>query len=115
MRLKAKTAQKFADRFRPTTSLGTKNEEGGYHQTEEPTAAFFRCPQPRLWVAVAACHRLGVTLHTSLRKPVSCGKASNALLAVCTNRVENPPAFRPKSHVGRSSDGRLNSGVNLVS
>src|SRR5688500_6248396 len=55
-----------------------------------------------------------MTMDAAFAKSSSLGKLSNALLAVFTNCVENPQAFGPKSHVGRSSDGYLNSWLNSV-
>src|SRR5687768_5768079 len=109
MRLQTKTTEELADRFRSHSSLETKYKESGHHQAEEPTPAFFRFPQPRLGMAVSTVHRLEVTMHDAFRKTSALGKASNALLTVCTNRVDNLKTFGPKSHVGRSSDGWLKS------
>jgi hypothetical protein len=109
MGLQAKTDEKLADGFRPNSSLEAKDKEGGHDQAQEPSATCFRVPPPRLGVAVPAVHRLEVTMHAAFRKSGSLGKASNALLAVCPNRVANPKTFGPKSHVGRSSDGWLKS------
>jgi hypothetical protein len=109
MRLQAKTGEKLADRFRPNPSLEAETKEGGHDQAQEPSAAFFRFPQPRLGMTVSAFHRLEVTMHAAFRKTSALGKASNALLTVCPNRVDNLKTFGPKSHVGRSSDGWLKS------
>jgi hypothetical protein len=110
MRLEAKTAEKLADRFCPNPSLEAKDKEGRDHQTDEPTATFGCFPQPGLGVAVSAVHRLEMTMHTAFAKAGAFGKASNTLLAMFTNRVENPKTFSPQSHVvGPGSEGWLKS------
>src|SRR5215470_4826579 len=107
--LALRRASRLAERCRAHSSLEAENKEGGYHQAEEPPAAFFRFPQPRLGVAVSACHRLCLTLDAAFGQSSALGKTSNALRAVFTNGVANPQAFVPKSHVGRLSEGGLNS------
>jgi hypothetical protein len=56
-----------------------------------------------------ALHGLLETMHTALGKAGLLGNASHALPAVVTKTLENPQAFGPKSHVGLSSEGCLNS------
>src|SRR2546426_1682968 len=51
-------------------------------------------------------------MHTALGEPGLIGNLSDALLGVVTKSVENPKTFGPKSHVGLSSEGRLNSWSN---
>jgi hypothetical protein len=110
MRLKVKTAEKLADRFGPNSSFETKDKEGGHNQADEPVAAFWRFPQPRLRVAVSAIDRLEVTMHAAFGKPSVTSQLSNALLTVFSNRVENEKTFGPQSHVvGPYSEGWLKS------
>jgi hypothetical protein len=107
MLLQVKTAEKLADRFRSNPPLEAKDKEGGHNQAQEPSAACFRFPPPRLGMSVSTFHCLEVTMHAAFGKSGLLGKASNALVAICTNRVDNLKTFVPKSHVGRSSDGWL--------
>jgi hypothetical protein len=100
MRLQAKTAEKLAERFRSNTAFETKSKQGGDHQTQEPTVACFRFPQPRLWMAIAPLHGLLETMHTAFGKPCLLGKTSNTLGGGITKTVDNAKAFVPKSHVG---------------
>src|SRR2546422_135693 len=51
-------------------------------------------------------------MHTALGEPGLIGNLSDALLGVVTKSVENPKTFGPQSHVGLSSEGRLNSWSN---
>src|SRR2546425_4835752 len=114
MGLKAKPAEKLADAVGSHASLEAENIEGSHHQAQKPPVPCFGFPQPRLWVAISAFHRLCETMHAALGKPGVLGNLANALRGVVTKSVENPQAFGPKSHVGRSSDGWLNSGWNSV-
>jgi len=51
----------------------------------------------------------------ALGQPGLLGHASHALPAVVTKTVENQRVFGPKSHVGLSSEGCLNSWRNSAS
>src|SRR5882672_5253583 len=112
MRLKAKMSEKLADRFGPNTSLEAEDIEDGHYQADQPTAAFFGFPKPRLRVTGSPVDSLFETMDTAFGKPGLMGNLSNALLRIVTKRVENQKTFGPKSHVGRSSEGWLNSGWN---
>src|SRR5439155_12628842 len=57
-------------------------------------------------------HRLCETMHTALGEPGLMGDLADALLGVVTKSVENPKTFGPQSHVGLSSEGKLNSWSN---
>src|SRR5207245_8621764 len=92
-------AEKLADRFGPDASFEAEDKQNGDHQADEPGAAFWRIPQPRLRVVVSAIDRLEVTMHAAFGKSSSFGKASNALLTIFTNRVENQKTFGPQSHI----------------
>src|SRR5262247_2435918 len=96
MRLQMETAEKFAERFGPHATFEAKHKQGGYDQAEEPGAACLRFPQRGFRGAVAAIHRLEVTMHTTFRKSGALCKSPNALLSVFTNRVENANAFGPQ-------------------
>ena len=57
-----------------------------------------------------AFRSIGKTRNQLFGKPGAIRQAPEALLAVCTNRLENDNAFGPQSHgVGLSSAGCLNS------
>src|SRR5258708_4432899 len=102
--------EKLADRFEAHAALETEGIEGRHHQTREPTSAVLGFPQPRLRVAVSACHGLFETMHTALGNPRLTGKLARALRHIVTKRVENQQTFRPKSHVvGPLSYGWLKS------
>src|SRR5205807_10646887 len=105
MPLQVKPSEKLAHRFRPNPALETKEIEHRDDQADEPTAACFGFPKPRLGVAIAARYRLPQTMHAALRESGLNCDLSNACLGVVTKGVENQTAFRPKSHVGRSSAG----------
>jgi len=110
LRLKVKTAEKFADRFGSNPSFEAKDEEGGHNQADEPVAAFWRFPQPRLRVVVSAIDRLEVTMHIAFGNPSATSQLSKALRTVFSNRVENQQTFGPQSHiVGPCSEGWLKS------
>jgi hypothetical protein len=82
----------------------------GHDQADEPGSAGLRFPQRRLRVAVSAVDRLEVTMHAAFGKSSLLRKASDALLTMFTNRVENENAFGPQSHsVGPYSEGWLKS------
>jgi hypothetical protein len=51
-------------------------------------------------------------MHTALGEPGLMGDLADALLGVVTKSVENPKTFGPQSHVGLSSEGKLNSWSN---
>src|SRR6266487_2248823 len=112
MRLKAQTTEKLADRFGANASLEAEGIERRHDEADEPTAACCRFPPPGLWVLISAFHRLFEAMYTALGEPSPMGNLSDALLRVVTKRVENPKTFGPKSPVGLSSDGRLNSWSN---
>ena len=100
-----KPSEKLAHRFRPNPALEATEIEHRDDQADEPTAACFGFPKPRLGVAIAARYRLPQTMHAALRESGLNCDLSNACLGVVTKGVENQTAFRPKSHVGRSSAG----------
>src|SRR5215831_15700395 len=68
MRLQMEMAEKLADGFSPHAAFEAKHKQHGHDQTEEPGAARLGFPQRRLRVAVAAVHRLEVTLHAAFGK-----------------------------------------------
>src|SRR5882672_10343840 len=103
------TSEKLAYRVQPHTALQPECIERGDHQTHQPLAARFGFPQPRLWMDGPPLHGLRETMHTAFGTPRLLGNPSYTLLAVVTQTVENPQAFGPKSHVGRLSEGGLNS------
>src|SRR4030095_12508496 len=109
MRLKAQTTEKLADRFGPNAALEAEGIERRHHQADEPTAACLRFPPPGLRVLIAALHRLLETMTPALGEPGLMGNLADALLGVVTKSVENPKTFGPQSHVGLSSEGKLNS------
>src|SRR5215471_20466000 len=110
MRLQMEMAEKLAEGFSPHAAFEAKHKQSGHDQTEEPGAAFLGFPQRRLRVAVAAVHRLEVTMHAAFGKSGLLRKASDALLPVFTNRVENDQALGPQSHSGGPcSEGWLKS------
>ena len=49
------------------------------------------------------------TMHTAFGQARLLGQLANALLATVTQTLDNLKAFIPKSHVGRLSEGCLNS------
>src|SRR5262249_50650684 len=100
MRLQMEMAEKLAEGFSPHAAFEAKHKQSGHDQTEEPGAAFLGFPQRRLRVAVAAVHRLEVTMHAAFGKSGLLRKASDALLPGFTNRVENDQALGPQSHGG---------------
>src|SRR6266487_4622882 len=102
---KVKPAEKLADAVGSHASLEAENIEGSHHQAQKPPVPFFGFPQPRLWVAISAFHRLFETMPAALGKSGVLGNAPHTLPAVVTKKLENSKVFRPKSHVGRSSDG----------
>ena len=114
MPLQMKPSEKLAHRFRPNPALEAKEIEHRDDQADEPTAACFGFPKPRLRVAITARYRLPQTMHAALGESSLNRDLSKACLGVVTKGVENQTAFRPKSHVGRSSAGYLNSWWNSV-
>src|SRR5215831_20846066 len=110
MLLQAQTAEKLAERLRSHPSFEAKHKQRGHDQAEEPISACLSFPQRRLRVAVTAVHRLEVTMHAAFGKSGLLRKASDALLPVFTNRVENNQALGPQSHSGGPcSEGWLKS------
>src|SRR2546426_1337221 len=100
MRLQMEMAEKLADGFSPHAAFEAKHKQSGHDQADEPVSACRGFPQRRLRIAVAAVHRLEVTMHTAFGKSGVLRKASDALLPVFTNRVENDQALGPQSHSG---------------
>src|SRR6266699_100675 len=100
MRLQMEMAEKLADGFSPHAAFEAKHKQSGHDQADEPVSACLGFPQRRLRIAVAAVHRLEVTMHTAFGKSGVLRKASDALLPVFTNRVENDQALGPQSHSG---------------
>src|SRR5499433_366204 len=110
MRLQMEMAEKLADGFSPHAAFEAKHKQSGHDQADEPISACLGFPQRRLRVAVAAVHRLEVTMHAAFGKSGLLRKASDALLPVFTNRVENDQALGPQSHSGGPcSEGWLKS------
>src|SRR5215831_14286589 len=110
MPLQAQTAEKLAERLRSHPSFEAKHKQSGHDQADEPISACLGFPQRRLRVAVTAVHRLEVTMHAAFGKSGLLRKASDALLPVFTNRVENNQALGPQSHSGGPrSEGWLKS------
>src|SRR5215469_4384067 len=110
MPLQAQTAEKLAERLRSHPSFEAKHKQSGHDQADEPISACLSFPQRRLRVAVTAVHRLEVTMHAAFGKSGLLRKASDALLPVFTNRVENNQALGPQSHSGGPcSEGWLKS------
>src|SRR5262249_21914636 len=92
----------------PYASFETEYKDGGHDEADKPVAACLRFPQRRLWVAVSAIHGLEVSMYAAFGKPGAIRQAPDALLAVCTNRVENDNTLGPQSHgVGPCSEGWL--------
>src|SRR6266702_5803161 len=100
MRLQMEMAEKLADGFSPHAAFEAKHKQSGHDQADEPVSACLGFPQRRLRIAVAAVHRLEVTMHTAFGKSGVLRKASDALLPVFTNLVENDQALGPQSHSG---------------
>src|SRR5215831_8900529 len=108
MPLQAQTAEKLAERLRSYPSFKAKHKQGGHDQTDQPGTAGWRFPKRRLRVAVPAIHGLEVSMYAAFGKPGAIRQAPDALLAVCTNRVENDNTLGPQSHgVGPCSEGWL--------
>src|SRR5262249_22561702 len=80
--LQVKTAEKLADRFGSNPTLETEHKESGHDEADEPGSAFWRFPQPRLGVAVSACHRLRVAMHAAFGKPGVTSQLSHAQLTI---------------------------------
>src|SRR5262249_12013505 len=89
MGLQAQTAEKLAEGFGSHASFAAEHKERGHKQADEPGAACLRFPQRRLPGAVPAIHGLEVAMYAAFGKPGAIRQAPDALLAVCTNRVEN--------------------------
>src|SRR5262249_4214773 len=98
MPLQVKTAKKLADGFGSHTSFEAEHKQGRHNQADQPGAAGWRFPQRRLRVAVPAIHGLEVSMYAAFGQPGAIRQAPDALLAVCTNRVENDNTLGPQSH-----------------
>src|SRR5215472_15353662 len=110
MGLQAQPAEKRAQCLGSHAAFEAKHKQRGHDQADQPGAACLGFPQRRLRVAVAAVHRLEVTMHAAFGKSGLLRKASDALLPVFTNRVENDQALGPQSHSGGPcSEGWLKS------
>src|SRR5262252_6128583 len=108
MGLQAQTAEKLAEGFGSHASFEAEHKERGHKQADEPGAAGLRFPQRRLRGAVPAIHGLEVAMDAAFGKPGAIRQAPDALLAVCTNCVENDNTLGPQSHgVGPCSEGWL--------
>src|SRR6266567_8655652 len=90
MRLQMEMAEKLADGFSPHAAFEAKHKQSGHDQADEPVSACLGFPQRRLRIAVAAVHRLEVTMHTAFGKSGVLRKASDALLPVFTKSAEKP-------------------------
>src|SRR5688500_9260670 len=116
MGLHMEMAEKHADRLGSHTAFEAEYKQRGHDQADEPGAAGFRFPKPRLRVAISAIPGLEVAMHAAFGKPGAIRQAPDALLTVFTNRVENDNALGPQSHgVGPSFEERRNSGSNSLS
>src|SRR5688572_22967240 len=116
MGLHMEMAEKRADRLGSHTAFEAEYKQRGHDQADEPGAAGFRFPKPRLRVAISAIPGLEVAMHAAFGKPGAIRPVPDALLAVFTNRVENDNALSPQSHrVGPSCEERRNSCLNSLS
>src|SRR5262249_14075277 len=104
----------LADSVEPDPALEPERIQRGDDQARQPLPAVGGFPEPGFRMAVATLHRLGETMHTAFRKPGLPSYPSHTLRAMVTKMLENPDAFGPKSHVGRFSEGGLNSWRNSV-
>src|SRR5688572_23580912 len=110
MGLHMELREKHADRLGSQTAFQAASKQRGHGHADEPGAAGFRFPKPRLRVAISAIPGLEVAMHAAFGKPGAIRHAPDALLAMFTNRVENDDALGPQSHrVGPSSEGWLKS------
>src|SRR4029453_2168697 len=108
MPLQAQTAEKLAAPLRSPPSFEAEHKQRGHHQAGPPGGAGWVFPQRRLRVAGPAIHCLEVAMYAAFGKPGAIRQAPDALLAVCTNRVENDNTLGPQSHgVGPCSEGWL--------
>jgi hypothetical protein len=105
MRLKTKTPQKLAAGVCPNAALEAKDIQAGHHEADKPPATFRRFPPPGLRMDIPALQSLPQTMHAALGEPGFNRDVANAGPGVVAKKVENQTAFRPKSHVGRSSAG----------
>src|SRR5262245_8061899 len=106
--------EKLAHRVHAHPALEPKSIQRGDQQARQPLPALGGFPQPRLRIEVSALPSLCKTMHATLGQTRLLGHAAHALPAVVTKTLENPDAFLPKSHVGRLSEGCLNSCWNSV-
>jgi hypothetical protein len=63
---------------------------------------------------ISADHCLPEPMHATLGEPRLQGHLPDTGLGLITKGLEKELAFTPKSHVGRSSAGGLNSWLNLA-
>src|SRR4030095_3702512 len=115
MDLQAQTAEKFAECLGSHTAFEAKHKQRGHNQADQPGAACLCFPKRRLWGAVSAIHCLEMAMHAALRQPGAIRQASDTLLTMFTNRVENDNALGPQSHgVGPCSEGWLKLGKSAL-
>src|SRR5439155_20262058 len=112
--LEVHTSEKLAHRVQSHPALQPEGIERGDHQTRQPLPAVCGFPEPGFRMAVAALHGLGETMHTAFGQAGLLRNTAYALGGVRTKAVENLATFVPKSHVGRFSEGCLNSWRNSV-
>src|SRR5918993_1454018 len=111
MGLHMEIAEKRPERLGSHAAFEAEHEQRGHDPADEPGAAGFGFPKPRLRVAISAIPGLEVAMHAAFGKPSAIRQAPDALLTVFTNRVENDNALSPQSHrVGPSCEERRNSG-----
>src|SRR4051794_7379675 len=106
------TSKKLTHGVQPDTPLEAERIEPGNDQADQPLPAVCGFPQPGLRMDAPARDGLRKTMHTTLRQPRLLGNTAHTLRAILTQTRENLEAFLPKSHVGRLSEGGLNSGRN---
>src|SRR5436190_22896455 len=98
-------SEKLAHCVNPHAAFEAEGIERRDHQAGQPTAALFCCPQPGLRMDIPVLQSLPQTMHAALGESGFNCALSNACPGVVAKKVENQTAFRPKSHVGRSSAG----------
>src|SRR4029450_10501301 len=108
------TSEKLAHRVETDPTLQPERIERGDHQARQPLPAVCGFPEPGFRMAVAALHGLGETMHAAFGQAGLLRNAADALGGIRTKAVENLAPFVPKSHVGRFSEGCLNSWRNSV-
>src|SRR5215510_9459381 len=103
------TSKKLTYGVQPDTPLEAERIKRGNDQAGQPLPAVCSFPQPRLRMDTPARDGLRQTMHTTLRQARLLSNTAHTLLAMLTQTLENLKTFLPKSHVGRLSEGGLNS------